>query len=218
MASVSVGTKNRSQGKGFPQPNIDPLRLGLLTILITVSIVSPKAGVVIAESLADAFLQVTVFVALTLTIFYSLESWFRIDAKGLLKKYSAWQVPIAAFLGALPGCGGAVMVITQYVRGGISFGAVVSVLTATMGDAAFLLLAQEPMTGVGVFAAGLGVGIVSGYVVDLIHGTDFLRSKNRRQSASGPRDSDCELKIPKIDMVAFFSTRPIHWNFNSLPN
>ena len=180
MASASVGTKERSPGKGFPRPNTDPLRLGLLTILITVSIVSPEAGGLIAKSLADAFLQVTVFVAFTLTIFYTLEAWFRIDAKGLLKKYSAWQVPVAAFLGALPGCGGAVMVITQYVRGGISFGAVVSVLTATMGDAAFLLLAQEPLTGVGIFAAGLSVGVVSGYVVDFIHGTDFLRSKSTK--------------------------------------
>lgn len=178
MAPASVGTKNRSPEKGFPRPNTDPLKLGLLTILIIVSIVSPRAGGLIAKSLADAFLQVTVFVAFTLTIFYTFEAWFRIDAKGLLKKYSAWQVPVAAFLGALPGCGGAVMVITQYVRGGISFGAVVSVLTATMGDAAFLLLAQEPLTGVGIFAAGLIVGTVSGYVVDFIHGTDFLRSKS----------------------------------------
>ncbi|MEC9022273.1 MAG: putative manganese transporter [Pseudomonadota bacterium] len=178
MASASIGTKNRSPGQGFPRPITDPLRLGLLTVLIIVSIVSPRAGGLIANSLADAFLQVTVFVAFTLTIFYTLEAWFRIDAKGLLKKYSAWQVPVAAFLGALPGCGGAVMVITQYVRGGISFGAVVSVLTATMGDAAFLLLAQEPLTGVGIFAAGVSVGVVSGYGVDLIHGTDFLRSKS----------------------------------------
>ncbi|MEC8622395.1 MAG: putative manganese transporter, partial [Pseudomonadota bacterium] len=177
MASASVGTENRSSGKSFPRPNTVPLRLGLLTILIAVSIVSPEAGSLMANSLADAFLQVTVFVAFTLTIFYTLEAWFRIDAKALLKKYSAWQVPVAGFLGALPGCGGAVMVITQYVRGGISFGSVVSVLTATMGDAACLLLAQEPLTGVGIFAVGLSVGIVSGYVVDFIHRADFLRSK-----------------------------------------
>ena len=177
MGSASVGTKNRSSGKSFPRPNNDPLRLGLFMILIAVSIVSPEAGGLMAKSLADAFLQVTVFVAFTLTIFYTLEAWFRIDAKVLLKKYSAWQVPVAGFLGALPGCGGAVMVITQYVRGGISFGSVVSVLTATMGDAAFLLLAQEPLTWVGIFAVGLSVGILSGYVVDFIHGADFLRSK-----------------------------------------
>ena len=66
-------------------------------ILIAVSIVSPEAGSLMAKSLADAFLQVTVFVAFTLTIFYTLEAWFRIDAKALLKKYSAWQVPVAGF-------------------------------------------------------------------------------------------------------------------------
>ena len=39
----------------------------------------------------------------------------------------------AAALGALPGCGGAIIVVTQYVTGRLSFGSVVAVLTATMG-------------------------------------------------------------------------------------
>ena len=205
MGSASVGTKNRSSGKSFPRPNNDTLRLGLFMILIAVSIVSPEAGSLMAKSLADAFLQVTVFVAFTLTIFYTLEAWFGIDAKALLKKYSAWQVPVAGFLGALPGCGGAVMVITQYVRGGISFGSVVSVLTATMGDAAFLLLAQEPLTGVGIFAVGLSVGIVSGYVVDFIHGADFLRSKtNNVNQVQAPVSRTVNSKFLHVMWWLFF--------------
>ena len=74
----------------------------------------------------------------------------------------SYQVPIAAALGVLPGCGGAIIVITQYIRGGISFGSVVSVLTATMGDAAFLLLAQAPSAGLAIFGIGFVAGIISG--------------------------------------------------------
>ncbi len=106
------------------------------------------------EHFGPAYLQVTVFVAATLAIFYTLEAWFRVDPAELLARHQSWQVPIAAALGALPGCGGAIMVITQYIRGGISFGSVVSVLTATMGDAAFLLLAQKPMAGSRYFYRG----------------------------------------------------------------
>ena len=133
---------------------------------------------IIFASLADAYLAVSVFVAATLGAIYYLEHSLKVDVAGLLRKYHRWQVPVAAALGALPGCGGAVAVVTQYVRGSISFGSLVAVLTATMGDAAFLLLAAEPATGLLVFAIGFVVGSISGYIIDWIHGVDFLRTNH----------------------------------------
>ena len=176
--SIGVAVTRITGGTARWASTLGPMKLGLLLGLIALAGASPEARAVMLQSLSDAFLQVTVFVALTLAVFYILQAVFRIDAEALLARYALWQVPIAAFLGMLPGCGGAVMVITQYIRGGISFGAVVAVLTATMGDAAFLLLAQAPLTGLGIFATGFVVGILSGYVVDMIHGTDFLRYRN----------------------------------------
>ena len=44
-----------------------------------------------------------------------------------------------------------------------------------MGDAAFLLIAREPLTGLLVMAIGLVVGTLSGMLIDNIHGRDFLR-------------------------------------------
>ncbi len=132
---------------------------------------------VVIPAMADAYLQVSVFVAATLGVFALIESRMKVGTDELLERHKAWQVPIAALLGALPGCGGAVMVVTQFVNGRLSFGALVSVLTATMGDAAFLLLAQAPLDGTLIFALGAIVGVVSGYAVDRIHGVDFLRPK-----------------------------------------
>ena len=77
--------------------------------------------------------------------------------------------------GALPGCGGAIIVMTQYTRGKISFGSVVATLTATMGDAAFLLIAKKPLIGSFVLLTGFCVGIVSGILVNLLHGKFFLK-------------------------------------------
>ena len=74
---------------------------------------------------------------------------------GVLEKTKNFHVPIASFLGAIPGCGGAIIVVTQYIQGRISFGSLVAVLTATMGDAAFLILAMEPSTGLLIFVLGL---------------------------------------------------------------
>lgn len=137
---------------------------------------------VVIPSMADAYLQVSVFVAATLAIFALIESRLKVGTDVLLERHQAWHVPIASVLGALPGCGGAVMVVTQFVNGRLSFGALVAVLTATMGDAAFLLLAQAPLHGMAIFAVGSIVGVLSGYTIDRLHGGDFMRPK-RSQAA-----------------------------------
>lgn len=153
----------------------DLIKVLLLLGLVAIAIIRPDSIEVILGALTDAYIAVSTFVAATLAIFYLLEHKFQIDTKALLKRYAFAQVPIAACLGSLPGCGGAIMVVTQYVRGRISFGSIVAALTATMGDAAFLLLAQEPLTGLLVMVLSLVVGVISGYVVDHIHGQDFMR-------------------------------------------
>ncbi|MHA1108187.1 MAG: putative manganese transporter [Alphaproteobacteria bacterium] len=181
MTSIGIAARRGWDGTTRWAGALGPLRMALIAGLAALAASSPETGGIILKSLSDAFLQVSVFVAATLAIFYGLEVWFRIDAAALMARHRAWQVPVAAALGALPGCGGAIMVITQYMRGGISFGSVVAVLTATMGDAAFLMLAQQPLTGLAIFAIGFVVGVMSGYIVDAMHGPDFMRYRDDGQ-------------------------------------
>ncbi len=112
----------------------------------------------------------------TLVIFIGLDSLTTFDIHSFLEKTKKLHVPIASFLGAIPGCGGAIIVVTQYIQGRISFGSLVAVLTATMGDAAFLILAMEPSTGFLIFALGIFVGTASGYLVDVFHGLNFMKT------------------------------------------
>ena len=160
------------------------LTLALQTLLICIPVFiaaialsfwTTELADIVFTSIADAYLQVSTFVAATFLVFYSIEKTLKIDATEMLRRETVWQVPIAAGLGALPGCGGAIIVITQYVTGRLSFGSVVAVLTATMGDAAFLLIAQEPLTGIAIMAMGFVVGSISGWIVNYLHGTDFMR-------------------------------------------
>ena len=136
-------------------------------------------GETIRASMVDAYIQVSVFVGFTLFVFIGLDSLTRFDVKTFLSKTQKIHVPIASFLGAIPGCGGAIIVVTQYIQGRISFGSLVAVLTATMGDAAFLILAMEPSTGLLIFVLGIVVGTISGYIVDLIHGVEFMQPESR---------------------------------------
>ena len=145
---------------------------------------------IIFASIADAYLQVSTFVAATFLIIYGLERALKIDATAMLKRDTIWQVPVAAGLGALPGCGGAIIVVTQYVTGRLSFGGVVAALTATMGDAAFLLIAREPITGLAMIVLGFTVGTLSGWIVNAIHGGDFLRGSHSTPDAGIEAEHD----------------------------
>ena len=134
-----------------------------------------ETWVIIKSTIADAYINVTSFVAGTLLIFFFLEKFFNLDLNKLLHDRPKLEVFVSSALGSLPGCGGAIIVLTQYSRGKISFGSVVATLTATMGDAAFLLLAKDPKIGFLIMIIGFLVGFVSGILVNKIHGKSFMK-------------------------------------------
>lgn len=162
-------------------------RLILPVILIALLTASPTTRAITVGVMADAFWQVAAYVAATLTLYHAIAARLNKDNNQLslmLAQSARFQVLFASAMGALPGCGGAIVVITQFVRGKLSFGAVVAVLTATMGDAAFLLLAAEPSTALAVIAVGFVVGLISGMIVDRLHGTAFMRPVRDAQSTA----------------------------------
>ena len=178
----------------------DP-RLGRYALLLAIAGLALSSGetrTIIAEALSEAYLAVSVFVAGTLALIYGLERLFKRDLGLVLARLQRWQVPAAALLGAFPGCGGAIVIVTQFTRGTVSFGSLVATLTATMGDAMFLLLATEPRTGLGVLALGIVVGTLSGWLVDALHGPRFLA---RRQVAgqAGPACPVGETRVRPLD-------------------
>ena len=152
-------------------------RIGILITLLVYSVFPGDLGEVTRASLFDAYIQVTVFVAATLLLFFSLEYFYKIDIGILMKKGDTWQVPMASLLGALPGCGGAVIVITAFARGNIRLGAMVAALIATMGDAAFLLLAKEPTTYLKLMSISIFAAVISGWTVDRFHQGELYSSE-----------------------------------------
>ncbi|ENQ5028916.1 putative manganese transporter [Vibrio cholerae] len=149
----------------------------LLPIALFALLVSENTRAVTVETLADSFWAVSTYVAFTLAIYHWVSRWLD-GAHALVSAYHRsrnLQVVIAALLGALPGCGGAIVVTTQFVSGKVGFGALVAVLTATMGDAAFLLLASQPVTGLYVIGIGVVTGCITGLVINALHRDDFMR-------------------------------------------
>jgi hypothetical protein len=115
---------------------------------------------------AAAFLEVGTFVAVALGGF-GLLRWFLGDGLTRWLQAGAHRGPLAgAVLGAVPGCGGALVVVPLYLRGEVSYGTVIATLTATMGDSSFVLLAADPRLAVVVHGGLLVVGAATGAIVD----------------------------------------------------
>lgn len=175
MNVLNAAEKLRSEG-------LNPRSLTLLLlcglVLVTAGLlgqVSAELAWLIVTTLSDAYLAVSVFVALSLLLIYFAQHYLGADLIGYLNDNPRLQVPIAALLGVLPGCGGAIIVVTQFVHGRVGFAALVAVLISTMGDASFLLLAREPQTALLVLLVSLTAAVVSGYLIQLLHPVDFLR-------------------------------------------
>ncbi|WP_282181386.1 putative manganese transporter [Aliiroseovarius marinus] len=153
-----------------------PKRLLVLAIMAALAIAPGQLGELTRELMTDAYVQVSVFVAATLLLFYGAERLFKFDIGEVLSNAKGAQVPLAALLGATPGCGGAVVVVAAYSSGHVGFGAVVATLTATMGDAAFLLLATRPDAAAVVLPLSFAIGILSGWIVDRFHTVEYRAS------------------------------------------
>ncbi|MGH1367046.1 MAG: putative manganese transporter [Maritimibacter sp.] len=148
-------------------------RLVVLLALLALAVAPGELGALTRALMTDAYVQVSVFVAATLLLFYGAERVFGFDLGRALRVAGRAQVPLAALLGATPGCGGAVVVVAAYSSGNVGFGAVVATLTATMGDAAFLLIATRPDAAVVVLPLSMAVGILAGWIVDKVNKVEF---------------------------------------------
>lgn len=202
-------THSFSQSLSLSQFSLQHKRL-LLPITLLALVGAEATREITVTTLSDAFWAVSTYVAFTLVIYHYLSNIMskanRITA--LYNKSRTNQVVFSSLLGALPGCGGAIVVTTQYINGKVGFGSVVAVLTATMGDAAFLLIAAQPKVGFGVMALGVVVGAISGIVVNALHKDDFLRPETQdkqqdQKSENSEQNTSC-LQVKAINLQGVF--------------
>ena len=170
LNTISLANDNHYQVKDFRKSFklIYSIRKKYIVafLLLILTALPGELGEITRGLVTDAYVQVAAFVAITLSIFYFSENKFNFNVGNFLKESSNFQIPIAALLGATPGCGGAVVVVAAYTSGNVSFGAVIATLTATMGDAAFLLIAVRPDIAILVLPLTLIAGIITGYIAD----------------------------------------------------
>lgn len=189
----------------------------LLPMALLALLVNEYTRDITVTTLSNSFWAVSCYVAATLALYHYLSN-FMSDSNRLTVLYHTsrnHQVFFSALLGALPGCGGAIVVTTQFISGRVGFGAVVAVLTSTMGDAAFLLLAAKPTTGIGVIVLGIIVGTLSGWVVNSFHGDDFLRPQ-KKEKPETPQCSNIQSDITPTEQRAI-NLQGMFWKWLLVP-
>lgn len=113
-------------------------------------------------------LMITVFVFVMMLFIDYLNILTRGRMSELIKGGLFRQYVITSFLGATPGCFGAFMNVSFYIRALISFGAIVGGMIATSGDEAFVMLALFPGKALILFTILFLLGIIFAYLTDKI--------------------------------------------------
>ncbi len=138
----------------------------------------------ILASAAGAFVDIGVFVGAVLLLFGYINYKMSGRFVATITKSKRWQPVFGALLGVTPGCGGTIFLMPLFVRGSVTFGAVVAALIATTGDSSFVMIAGIPLQYLVVSAVAVLVGILTGYVVDSTRIGIKLRDAYERSKAS----------------------------------
>lgn len=187
----------------------------LLPCVLLGFISHPATKQITIETLSETFWAVSCYVAMTLAIYQLLSRAFS-HKQSFVKAISGSktrQVCFSAIMGALPGCGGAIVVTTQFVSGKLGFSSLVAVLVSTMGDAAFLLLATKPSIGFAMVIMGVLIGSLVGIVINFIHKDDFLRPTDKSNSTR--KLTTTELELPQTQSQ--YNLQGVFWGIVIVP-
>ncbi|MCR5003491.1 MAG: putative manganese transporter [Bacteroidales bacterium] len=117
-------------------------------------------------------LRTTALVTGLVIILMMIVESFDISSRGRitswLKSKGLFQTIMSGIFGSVPGCVGGIASVSMYTRGLLSFGALLSMMIATVGDEAFLMLAVMPVKATALFALLLVLGIIAGLIYDKV--------------------------------------------------
>ncbi|RLE11500.1 selenocysteine protein [Candidatus Aerophobetes bacterium] len=154
--------------------------------------------------------------ALTITVFVFvmmiLIDYINVLTQGRMSsgiKGGIWrQYLIASFLGATPGCLGAFMNASLYLRGLLSFGAIVGGMIATSGDEAYIMLTLFPRIAFLLFFLLFVFGIVFAWVSDKATAVFHIQLQQECELSHLHTDEECRCfdlkavkKLPKMSLL-----------------
>ena len=144
----------------------------------------------IVETLKHALI-ITSFVFVMMLIIEYLNVQTKGSWQNSLQKSRWMQYMLSAFLGATPGCLGAFTVVALYTHNIVSFGALVTVMIATSGDEAFVMLSMFPGKTFLLILILFLIGIAAGFVTDILFKPGSLMIKRLGRTLEIHNEDEC---------------------------
>ncbi|MBN1409757.1 MAG: arsenic efflux protein [Spirochaetales bacterium] len=120
-------------------------------------------------------IMITVFVFIMMMITDFLNVLSKGKLSELIKGNKFRQYVMTSFFGSTPGCLGAFLNVSFYIRGLITFGAITGGMIATSGDEAFVMFTLFPKEALLLTVILFVIGILSAFLIDKI--TPLLKIK-----------------------------------------
>ncbi|MCC0700242.1 arsenic efflux protein [Clostridioides sp. ZZV15-6383] len=130
----------------------------------------------------EAFLHVGSMIGFFILLFGYINYKTSGNFTNIISKNRKLQPLMGALIGAIPGCGGSLAIMPLYIKGKLSFGAIIASLIASMGDASFVLISSNIKMYFFVTIVSTITGIITGQLVDYFKLEEKLGLKNRRES------------------------------------
>jgi hypothetical protein len=153
----------------------------------------------IIETLKHA-LMITSFVFVMMLIIEYLNVQTKGSWQNSLQKSRWIQYILSAFLGATPGCLGAFTVVALYTHNIVSFGALVTVMIATSGDEAYVMLSMFPGKTFLLILILFLIGIAAGFVTDILFKPGSLMIKKLGRELEFHNEDEC-VCFPRAEIV-----------------
>ncbi len=142
-------------------------------------------------------IMITAFVLVMMLIIEYINVQTRGSWISPLQKKGWLQIILAAVLGVIPGCLGTYTAVSLYSHKIFSFAALVTVMIATAGDEAFIMLSVIPNSALILFAIITGVAIVTGFILYAFMGNKTLMKLPENHLRLHEGETNCICFDPK---------------------
>ena len=114
-----------------------------------------------------------------------------------LQRSPMLQILLGALLGIIPGCLGAFTAVSLYVHKIFSFAALVTVMIATSGDEAFIMLSMMPKEALFLNVIILTIAILTGWIIHISIGDKTFMKLPVNHLTYHTEHSHCNCFVPK---------------------
>lgn len=118
---------------------------------------------------SDAFKHALMITSFVMVVMLIIE-YINVQTRGIwsrkLQSARWFQIPLSAFLGIIPGCLGTYTVVSLYSHRITNFAGLVTVMIATAGDEAFVMMAMIPGTFLKLTFLIFFIALITGFILN----------------------------------------------------